>query len=47
MGGSSPSIPNYRWQFIKRDDNYEIYQNESGVLAERHLIMNDPKLDED
>jgi hypothetical protein len=47
MGGSvTHSIPSFRWSFVRRDDNYEIYQNEAGVLAEKHVILNDPKLDE-
>lgn len=47
MGGSvSHSIPSSRWAFVRRDDNYEIYQNETGVLAEKHMVLNDPKLDE-
>jgi hypothetical protein len=47
MGGSaSHTIPHSRWTFVRRDDNYEIYQNEAGVLAEKHVILNDPKMDE-
>jgi hypothetical protein len=47
MGGSaSHGIPHSRWTFVRRDDNYEIYQNEAGALAEKHIILNDPKLDE-
>lgn len=42
----SHSIPSFRWNFIRRDDNYEIYQNENGVIVEKHMILNDPKLDE-
>lgn len=46
MGGSvSHSMPSYRWSFVRRDDNYEIYQNETGILAEKHMILNDPKRD--
>lgn len=40
-------MPAYRWNFVRRDENYEIYQNEHGMLAEKHMIPNDPKLDED
>ena len=46
-GGSSSIIPSFRWNFVRRDQNYEIYQNEHGVLAEKHTIPNDLKIDED
>lgn len=44
MGGNTHSLPKYNWQFIRKDDWHEIYQNEAGDLAEKHLIPNNPKL---
>ena len=47
MGGSSHSLPKFSWDFVRKDDWHEIYQNDQGDLAEKHLIENDPKLNED
>jgi hypothetical protein len=45
MGGSqSYKIPSSKWDFVWRDDRYEIYRNSQGLLAEKHLIANNPKL---
>ena len=46
MGGNSQSLPNFKWNFLRRDDKYEIYQNEHGAIAEKHLVSNNPKLNE-
>jgi hypothetical protein len=47
MGGTTHSIPNVRWSFLKTGDKYQIYQNENGDLVERHVIANNPKLNEE
>ena len=46
MGGSSQSMPRFTWSFVRKDDWHEIYQNDKGDLAEKHIIENNPKLSE-
>jgi hypothetical protein len=47
MGGTTHSLPRFNWTFVRKDDHNEIYQNESGALAEKHLVPNDPRLNEE
>ena len=47
MGGSSHSLPRFSWEFVRKDDWHEVYQNDQGDLAEKHLIESDPKLSEE
>lgn len=47
MGGNIQSLPRFNWTFVRRDDHHEIYQNEFGALAEKHLVPNNPKLNEE
>ena len=41
------SLPRFNWEFVRQDDWYQIYRNELGVLAEKHVIENNPKLHEE
>ena len=47
MGTNPSSLPKSNWKFVRRDDRNEIYQNDFGILAEKHVLLNDPKLNEE
>jgi hypothetical protein len=47
MGTNHPSLPKSNWTFVRKDDKNEIYQNDFGILAEKHILLNDPRLDEE
>ena len=47
MGSNNSSLPKSNWKFVRRDDRAEIYQNEFGILAEKHVLLNDPRLNEE
>ena len=38
MGGGSHSMPKFNWEFVRKDDWHEVYQNDKGDLAEKHII---------
>lgn len=47
MGTNHPSLPKSNWTFVRKDDKSEIYQNEFGILTEKHVLLNDPRVDEE
>ena len=47
MGSNNSSLPKSNWKFVRSDDRAEIYQNEFGILAEKHVLLNDPRLNEE
>lgn len=44
MGNTTKVFPTRTWDFVERCENYDIVKDKDGLLAEKHVVGNDPKI---